>query len=667
MRSKLAAFFDVLFSMGLFFTVFIAPVKFALPAIEINKTGLPPSCVDWIVSGWPNELFVCMIAAVFALYLIRLALNGGGELSVTPVDFPLVVFAGAVIMSAFLSINTHVSALAAGQLAGCAVLYHIVVNVPEKRRLILVALIASATLVSLYGIYQRFSGMEETRQWARVYMANDPSLERVIGKLSSGRVFSTFVYPNALAGYLLTVLPLSVLLCLKRFWRDDPSGRTGIVRLSLVLSLFCAALSLLLFEKDLVAVRTVALFAGTAVLAVLSPAAQAAALVLSHSYGGMVAGALVVMLVLFLYDRRVCLRTAIAAAAVLLAAGIFLMVFQRDQFVGAFKLMSVKVRLEYFWSTLMMILRRPLFGFGAGTYGNVFARFKLFAGEETQFAHNNFLQVFAESGVLAFAGYSLFCAIGWLRGFYIMKQNDSSRADTAVRAGAFLGLTGFILHSCIDFDLYVPAIALNAFVLVALIFQNEGRKTTVSVRTFAQKAALIVAAVAVPLLCALFYAGRLQAVPHFKAGMLDARSGRYAKALASFEKAAQLDRSSALYAYQAGICYKRMGSPQEAIPLLKRAVELSRATPLFHYELATCYFMAGGFEKKAESELRRAVKWYPRSIFYRLELAKFYQIIGQKEKALLEYRATLKLDPSHREALGKIEELAPAPDMPESE
>lgn len=657
MRQKSALVVDLLFSVLLFFIVFIAPLKFGMPTIEINKMSFPASRIEWIVSAWPNELFVCFIAVLCAFYLLRMLLAEKMTCGITPVDFPILLFAAAVLVSVALSVNKNISVLVAGELIAGAVMYHIAVNTPEKRELIIIALLSAATIVALYGIYQRFQGMEETRRWANIYLANDPALERVVGKLSSGRVFSTFVYPNALAGYLLTTIPLSLMIGIRRFFLDQPRARRGILRLTQVLSIFCAVSWLVLFEQQIFDLKTIAFMMGGIVLVFLSPLAQAAALLLSHSYGGLGAGLLVVMFALFVYDRKLCARVAMLLGAVLLAAFIYLLLFQRPAFVSAVKLASVKVRLEYFWSTIMMILRRPAFGFGPGTYGDVFARFKLFGGEETRFAHNNFLQVFAESGFFAFVGITCFWVFSWLRGFYIMKQNDTSRMDTAVRVGAFLGLTGFIIHSCIDFDLYVPGAALNAFILTAFIFQGEGRGVVIPLKGWRRKIPVAFAALVIPCASIMLFSGRLQAIPHFKSGMEAAQRGHFAKAAPAFEKAARLDRSSALYAFHAGLCYEKMGSPQEAIPLLKRAVALCRSTPQYHYELAKCYYMAGGYERKAESELKRAVKWYPKSTFYRVELAKFYEIVGQKGKALVEYLKIYNLDPSNRAARDKIDEL----------
>jgi hypothetical protein len=353
-------------------------------------------------------------------------------------------------------------------------------------------------------------------------------------------------------------------------------------------------------------------------------------------------------------DRRQCVKAALGVGVLVGAFAVYVLLFDRASCAGAFKLMSVKVRFEYFWSTLVMIAHRPVFGFGPGTFGNVFARFKLFGGEETQFAHNNYLQVFAESGIFAGIGFGLFFAIVWLRGFYIMKQKTGRSFDEAVRVGAFLGLTGFLLHGLIDFDLYVPGAALNAFVLAAFIFQDEGRKAVISTRGWGRKIVPLIAAAGIAGTCAALYPGRLQAARHFKEGMADFQKGFYAKALSAFTTASRLDRSNPLYRYQAGMCHDRMRSPQEAIPYFKKAAALNRASSRFHYELAKSYFQAGGYEQIVELELKKAVAWYPNSAFYRNELAKYFEIVGQKEKALLEYHAIRRIHPSHEEAGRKI-------------
>jgi len=84
--------------------------------------------------------------------------------------------------------------------------YFLVVNLirsPEWMRRCLIGVVASCTLVGLYGLYQNFSGLV-SQTW------QDSDMFSTI----EGRVVSTFENPNVLAEYLIMVLPLVLALFL---------------------------------------------------------------------------------------------------------------------------------------------------------------------------------------------------------------------------------------------------------------------------------------------------------------------------------------------------------------------------------------------------------------------------------------------------------------------
>ncbi len=90
------------------------------------------------------------------------------------------------------------------------------------RRTVLTCLMASAVVAACMGIAQYLWGLDELRR----IIASDPErVKRNLGlteetwgafmsRVNTDRVFGTFVYPNALAGFLDVVLPIALGLCL---------------------------------------------------------------------------------------------------------------------------------------------------------------------------------------------------------------------------------------------------------------------------------------------------------------------------------------------------------------------------------------------------------------------------------------------------------------------
>jgi O-antigen ligase len=125
-------------------------------------------------------------------------------------------------------------------------------------------------------------------------------------------------------------------------------------------------------------------------------------------------------------------------------------------------------RLLVWKETLGLIQQFPLLGCGLGSYESVFLRHKQF-GEMLAYAHNDYLQGLAELGLLGFSLVATFLSL------VLMKATSAISADSSsgVRylAVACLGsMAAILLHSLVDFNLYVPPNAMLLSWVSAIAF-----------------------------------------------------------------------------------------------------------------------------------------------------------------------------------------------------
>jgi O-antigen ligase len=115
-----------------------------------------------------------------------------------------------------------------------------------------------------------------------------------------------------------------------------------------------------------------------------------------------------------------------------------------------------------------MVRQRPLLGWGFGTFPVVYPSFRSFYTDlAVNAAHNDFVELLVETGLLGFALMVAFIYLLYRTGVRSVKHwRHDPRASTAL--AALVGCTGLVVHSFLDFNLEIPANAALFFALAAI-------------------------------------------------------------------------------------------------------------------------------------------------------------------------------------------------------
>jgi len=126
------------------------------------------------------------------------------------------------------------------------------------------------------------------------------------------------------------------------------------------------------------------------------------------------------------------------------------------------------VRVNIDRDCLRMLVKRPVLGWGLGTFPIVYPEFRSFY---TTFfvnqAHNDYLQLLVETGLAGFSIMIWFLVLLFRRAAGKLK-NWTSSANGAMTAAALIGCVGVLVHSFVDFNLQIPANAALFYVLCGL-------------------------------------------------------------------------------------------------------------------------------------------------------------------------------------------------------
>jgi O-antigen ligase len=143
------------------------------------------------------------------------------------------------------------------------------------------------------------------------------------------------------------------------------------------------------------------------------------------------------------------------------------------------------MRLSIDRDAVRMFRQKPVFGWGLGSFPVVYPEFRSFY---TNFfvneAHNDYLQLLVEMGLLGFGVMLWFLAVLYSKAVPKIR-NWTSDLSGAVTLACTLGLTGILVHSILDFNLQIPANAALFYVLCTIaaappLLQRSRRRKPVS-------------------------------------------------------------------------------------------------------------------------------------------------------------------------------------------
>jgi tetratricopeptide (TPR) repeat protein len=381
-----------------------------------------------------------------------------------------------------------------------------------------------------------------------------------------------------------------------------------------------------------IVVLTIFLFVGVIwLLLIFAGGVMLFCLVLAGSRGGFAAFGVMALTIFACWFSRGERRAAFWIVGLVVA---LVMVFLLGQRAGFLRLgtTSLESRMDYWRGAVAIARDHPWVGTGPGTFGSIYPKYKTALTEEAQVVHNNFLQMWSDSGVLAFVAYALLWIVAVRDSFRVARQ----RVGDAAAMAACGALAGWTVHGLVDFDLYAPGVALPAFILLGAVQGLKEIPRTDSVTPRRRENWLVGAICALVLVAVLWTEGRALAANSLYGSSHDLAAADPLEALSTAKQAADLAPWNSRFKSNVGDMAFLAGRPDEAIAAYRQAIEDDPYRASGWWRLAEAKKAAHQVDAEVLQLLRKAIELNPTNKRYSQALAAAEESVRQSHPALLE-------------------------------
>ena len=433
---------DPLFIPASILVIILLVLVFSTPEIGILMSLFLLPFFTFLVN--PTISLSILILLTFLSYIFKI-IRGKRVLKIELLDIAVLVFGVIVYFGGVISVGGEISYLSALLTCSLMIGYFLVVNLMRTQKWLnrcFVALISSATVVSVIGILQYFFGTLNVSWLDRDYF---PDIK--------GRVTALFENSNMLAAYLVMVFPLILCYLLRS---------TGKNRL----------------------------------LAFISSVSVFLCIIFTWSRGAWLALIFSVLLYFFMYSKKTV--RFLCGLIFIIPLAVFMLpdnVVRRFMSIGDMADSSISYRV-YTWKGTLNAIRENLFGgvgYGTETYREFYPTYSYAGMEAAEHSHSLYLQLWFSLGIV---GLIIFCALMLL---FVQQSLENIKTTSDIQnkmqtTAVFCSVIAALIMGAFDYIWYNYRVFFVFWIMIALasayarVDMAERRRKNISYDNDSQKA-----------------------------------------------------------------------------------------------------------------------------------------------------------------------------------
>ncbi|MBU0533275.1 MAG: tetratricopeptide repeat protein [Candidatus Omnitrophica bacterium] len=581
--------------------------------------AMMPQAFNYVLIKLAIAQFLLII--IFIIWLYNTLKEGEILIYKDPSFIALLFLTAWLILNLLTSSFMYASIREFSRLLTCFFLYFVVVNLINRRK-DLIGVVACIIVVfaglSLHGLFDHFHNKNPV-------------------------IISTFGNPNFFSAYLVTILPVVILLGIYNFFRKN------------------------FFISSLLLILTII---GIYLVYILD------------SQGAWLALTVSVLFLLILFRRQIFKpkwRTPILTVVLALCLLGSLWSVQKlpqikTHLEKEIATGTVGIRVNIWHGTLKMMLARPFLGWGMGTFIIVYPQFRIpeyflnpHSVNATDHAHNEILEFASEIGLIGLGLFLWFLVIIFARAVRTFNRQSLNLLNI-IHAGLIAGAIALFVHNLTCVNLRLEASAIYFYLFLGLISavcklyedalkdkypQNEENYFH---KKFFTNTILLWLIIPLAILLGLIYTnGTIKLIKssvYLKTAMVLREQNKWNEAIEQYNKAIYWDNYSLKAYYRLAFAYAAINKMDEALYTYLKLGELAPDYADIHYNLGSIYLRMGKWED-AKKRLKRAIELnsYESKIY--CNLAAVYMQLGELENAFAQYTLAIliqeqkkKIDPN---------------------